>query len=144
MQFIQVSLPDIVYRDVSYMSYIWTCLMRVSSLQLRRMTPSSLPTWFRYSTASTMLRGNPPHIIRARGYITKYIHIQSTTVYVPSSELRLSHPFSRQRVCPSPWNQRGRGHTRLRVRGWGSPNSDDCRKSLAPCLLCGLHHIMQD
>jgi hypothetical protein len=29
---------------------------------------------------------------------TKYIHIQSTTVYVPSSELGLSHPFSRQRV----------------------------------------------
>jgi hypothetical protein len=31
----------------------------------------------------------------------------------------------------------GGGHTRLRVRGWGSPNSDDLRKSLALCLLCG-------
>jgi hypothetical protein len=30
----------------------------------------------------------------------------------------------------------GGGHTRLRVRGWGSPNSDDWRKSLALCLLC--------
>ncbi len=29
------------------------------------------------------------------------------------------------------------GHTRLRVRGWESPNSDDWRKSLALCLLCG-------
>jgi hypothetical protein len=28
------------------------------------------------------------------------------------------------------------GHARLRVRGWGSPNSDDLR-SLALCLLCG-------
>ncbi len=28
-------------------------------------------------------------------------------MYVPSSELGFSHPLSRQRVCPSPWNQRG-------------------------------------
>ncbi len=35
----------------------------------------------------------------------------------------------------------GSGHTRLRVRGWGSSNSDDWRKSLALCLLyaCSLH-----
>ncbi len=50
---------------------------------------------------------------------------QSTKVYVPSSELGLSHPLSRQRVCPYPRYQRGGGHTRLRVRGWGSPNSDE-------------------
>ncbi len=50
---------------------------------------------------------------------------QSTTMYVRSSELGLSHPpVSHQRVCPSPRSQRG-GHTRLRVRGWGCPNSDD-------------------
>jgi hypothetical protein len=35
-----------------------------------------------------------------------------------------------------PRNQRGRVHTRQRVRGWGSPNSDDWSKSLALCLLC--------
>jgi hypothetical protein len=28
------------------------------------------------------------------------------------------------------------GHTRLRVRAWGIPNSDDWRKSLALCELC--------
>jgi hypothetical protein len=33
---------------------------------------------------------------------TKYIHIQSTTVYVPSSELGLSHPHSRERMFPPP------------------------------------------
>jgi hypothetical protein len=27
--------------------------------------------------------------------------------------------------CVTPQNQRRRGHTRLRVRGWGGPNSDD-------------------
>jgi hypothetical protein len=34
---------------------------------------------------------------------------QSTTVYVPSSDLGLSHPLSRQRVCPSPRYQMGGG-----------------------------------
>ncbi len=51
-------------------------------------------------------------------------------MYVPSSELGLSQPLSRQRVCPSPQNPGG-GHTRLRVRDWGSPNSDDWKKSSA-------------
>ncbi len=36
-------------------------------------------------------------------------------------------------LCPSPRNQRG-GHTRRGVRGVGSPNSDDRRKSIALCL----------
>ncbi len=60
-----------------------------------------------------------------------------TTVYVPSSELGLSHPLFRQRVCPSPPpNQKG-GDSRQGVRDWGSPNSDDWRKSLPLCLFCG-------
>ncbi len=37
------------------------------------------------------------------------------------SELGPPHPLFLQRVCPPPPNQRGRGHTRLRVRGWGVP-----------------------
>jgi hypothetical protein len=44
-------------------------------------------------------------------------------------------------VCalpPPPRRTKGGGHTRLRLRGWGSPNSDDWRKSLALCLLCDL------
>ncbi len=35
-------------------------------------------------------------------YSTKYVNIKSTTVYVPSSELGLSQPLSRQRVVPLP------------------------------------------
>jgi hypothetical protein len=31
------------------------------------------------------------------------------------------------RVCPSPRHQIWEGHPRLRVRGWGSPSSDDWR-----------------
>jgi hypothetical protein len=34
--------------------------------------------------------------------LTKYVYIKSTTVHVPSSELGLSQPLSRQRVCPEP------------------------------------------
>ncbi len=41
-------------------------------------------------------------------YSTKYINLKSTTVYVPSSELGLSHPLSRQRVVSLP-----PGHTRV-------------------------------
>ncbi len=47
---------------------------------------------------------------------------------VPSSELGPPHPLSRK--------QRGRG-THPAGEGWGSPSSDDWRKSLAFCLLCG-------
>jgi hypothetical protein len=39
---------------------------------------------------------------------------------------------------PLPADSRGGWHTRLQVRGWGSPNSNDWRKSLALCLLCGI------
>ena len=35
-----------------------------------------------------------------------------------------------------PSSQVGGGHTRLWLRGWGSPNSDDWRKNLALYLLC--------
>ncbi len=35
--------------------------------------------------------------------------------------------------CAPPPQTKGKGHTRLRVRVWGSPNSDDWRKSLALC-----------
>ncbi len=55
---------------------------------------------------------------------------------IPSLELGLPQPLSCKRVCPPPPEPKGRGHTRLRLRGWGSPNSDDWRKSLAVCLLC--------
>jgi hypothetical protein len=50
----------------------------------------------------------------------------------------LPPPFSPASV-PLPPEPKGEGgHTRLRVRGWGSPNSDDWRKGLALCLLCAL------
>ncbi len=41
--------------------------------------------------------------------ITKCVYIKSTTVFVPSSELGLSKPLSRQRVFPSPKKRWGGG-----------------------------------
>jgi hypothetical protein len=40
--------------------------------------------------------------------------------------------------CALPPRTKGcrEGYTRLQLREWGSPNSDDWRKSLALCLLC--------
>ncbi len=42
-------------------------------------------------------------------WATKYLYIKGTTVYVPSSELILSHPLSRKRVCPFPPEPKGEG-----------------------------------
>jgi hypothetical protein len=52
-------------------------------------------------------------------------------------ELGLSCTPSLASECaPPPGTKVWGGHTRLQVRGWGSPNSDDWRKSLTLCLLC--------
>jgi hypothetical protein len=65
-----------------------------------------------------------------------YLLRVGTTVSVPSSELGPAPPRPPcMYLLPRMWGE----STRLRVRGWGSPNSDDRRKSLALCLLCGLN-----
>ncbi len=35
------------------------------------------------------------------------------------------HPLTRRLVCTPPFGSGGGGLTRLRERGWGSPNSDE-------------------
>jgi hypothetical protein len=57
-----------------------------------------------------------------------------TTVYVPSLELGPPTPSLASECAALPGTKGGVGHTRLQVRGCGSPNSDDWRKSLALCL----------
>ncbi len=73
-----------------------------------------------------------------RGGPTKYIN-------TPRLSKCLSRRWNWYHPPPSPASEcapgtKGRGglHTRsrLRVRGWGSPNSDDWRESLILCLLC--------
>jgi hypothetical protein len=74
-------------------------------------------------------------------YITKYLHIQSTTVYVPSSELGLPQPLCRKRVCPPPDQRVGGGAHPPAPMGVGEFQFRRWRKSLALCLLCDLHHF---
>ncbi len=70
------------------------------------------------------------------GQCSQSTYIQSTTVYVPASELGLSYSFSRQRVCPSPQNQRvGAAHSPA-GEGLGESQFRRLEKSLAICLLC--------
>ncbi len=67
------------------------------------------------------------------------MYLQSTTVYVPFVGIGiLPTPLSPASV-PIPPEPKGGGHTRLWVRGLGSPSFDDWSKSLALCLLCGLY-----
>jgi hypothetical protein len=55
------------------------------------------------------------------------IYVKSTTVYVPSPELELSQPISRQRVCPSPQNRGGGGgsHSPAGVGGVPIPTTGE-------------------
>jgi hypothetical protein len=71
---------------------------------------------------------------------TKYIYTKSTTVYSMSPRRNWDSPtpLSPASVPLPPEPKGGGACTRLRVRGWGSPNSKDWRKSLALCLLCGM------
>ncbi len=45
---------------------------------------------------------------------------------------------------PLPPESKGGGHTRLRVRGWGSPNSDDWRKAEYSAYSVSVHHSYSD
>ncbi len=54
-------------------------------------------------------------IFEPNPYIHKVLIYLSTTVYVPSSELRLPQPLSRKRMCPSLRTKGWGGHTCLRV-----------------------------
>ncbi len=70
--------------------------------ELKKELRQRQPSWFfseQLVPKNLRLKCYPP---------TKYLHIESTTVYVPSLELGLPHPFSLKRVCPPP-----------RTKGWG-------------------------
>ncbi len=66
------------------------------------------------------------------------IYIYSTTLYStsPRRNWDCPNPSPASEIALPPGPKGGGGHTRRRLRGWGSPISDDWRKSLALCLLC--------
>ncbi len=65
------------------------------------------------------------------------MHRVGSKLFLQSSHLELPHPLSRRRVCPPPppFLVRVGGHTCLRERGWGSPNSDEGTYTVVLCIL---------
>ncbi len=68
-------------------------------------------------------------------YMMMQIWFSFLSVYVLSSELGLSHPFSGQRVCPSPQNQRG-GPLACGWGVWGVPIPTTGEKLSTLSTLC--------
>jgi hypothetical protein len=77
-------------------------------------------------------------LMNERTGVTKYIFIKSTKCMFPRRNWDLPTSSPASECAPLPEPKGGGGHTRLRVRGWGSPNSDDWRTSLTLCILCDL------
>jgi hypothetical protein len=78
---------------------------------------------------------------------TKYLYIQSTTVYVPSSELELSHPLSPASVPlpPPPQYQRGRAQSPV-GEGLGESQFRILEKKLStlPTLWIHVLYVLQN
>jgi hypothetical protein len=103
-----------------------TCYFFIDAMKegitLRQFLPSPLPRAFLVS-------------FKNKVHLYKEYHMQRMSPRWNWDSL--PPPLSPASV-PLPPEPKGPGQTRLRVRGWGSPNSNDWRKSLALCLLCGL------
>ncbi len=80
-------------------------------------------------------RGQGKRDVRYTHYAHTYQEYHSVCPLVGIGTL--PPPLSSASVPLPPEPKGGGGHTCVRVRGWGSPNSNDWRKSLALCLLCG-------
>ncbi len=76
---------------------------------------------FEITPAHPALYQSRPRVVRGRPQSR-----QSAKPFLQSSELGLPYPLNRRQVCsPLLWFRTGGGgYTRLRERGWGSPNSD--------------------
>ncbi len=77
------------------------------------------------------------------GESTKYTYIKSTTVYGPLVGIGTLPPPLSPASLPLP-TELGGGHTRLRVRGWGSANSDDWRKAYNSAYSVGESLLIED
>jgi hypothetical protein len=87
------------------------------------------------------------HMLSVRVQISTGITSSTTTVYVPSSELGLSHPLSRRRVSPSLGIKGGGAHSPA-GEGLGESQFRRLEKSLALCLLlvyysCPKPHVLE-
>ncbi len=84
-------------------------------------------------------------IIKQRDISKKYLYIQSTAQCMSPRRNWGSPNPSPASECAPPPQPKGKGGAQSPAGGgWGSPNSDDWRKSLALCLLCGYKQAGKD
>jgi hypothetical protein len=103
-------------------------LARSASASARR---AGQPTGRTRHTASRIFKVSLPHKVHIYS-------IQSVTVYVPSSELGLSHPLSSKSECaPPPGTKGGRAYWPAGEE-FGESQFRRLEKSLELCLLCCL------
>jgi hypothetical protein len=116
------------------------------------VTPSLIPLSFLISFHPYSLHYpilSPfPHFSHSLFISISYFFLISSPYYLPQARIykeyysvcplvgiwTLPTPLSPASVPLPPEPGGGGGHTRLRVSGWGSPNSDDWRKGLALCV----------
>jgi hypothetical protein len=118
--------------------------------------PGSIPGYLQYGGRGRESPANPPpplaisipshytHNTAARipTQLQGYLHTHSTHIYrapqcmSPRQNWDSPSPSPASECALPPVPKGGGGHTRPRLRGWASPNSDDWRKSFALCLLC--------
>ncbi len=68
--------------------------------------------------------------VPSRVYSTKYLYMYIEHHSVcPLVGIGTTPPLLPQASVPSPPDQRVGGQTRLRLKGWGSPNSNDWRNA---------------
>ncbi len=73
-----------------------------------------------------------------------YMYIEHHSVFSPRRHWDSHNPSPASECAPPRTKGWGVHSPRLRLRGWGIPNSDDCRKSLALCLLCAPNQHKDD
>jgi hypothetical protein len=108
---VQISSISSVYTFVVLFHWLFTyitCVVMSSYLLFEHDTMRHLPDFYVHFFSNFL------------HFLSALCHTFSLVVYTVSCSLI--------GLCVG-----GGGHTRLLVRGWGSPNSDDLRKSLALC-----------
>jgi hypothetical protein len=129
--FYQCSACKLVFNTSLWQAVI-DCVEKLS--WLRNVCSCCSYCWTLWSSAVKINR-------KGRGDSTKYVYIRVPQCMSPCRNWY--DPSLASECAPPPPRTKGWGAHSLRLRGWGSPNSDDWRKSLALCLLCDVTHAVR-
>jgi hypothetical protein len=101
--------------------------------------------WERYCfKCSIQFKRLPTKCISPEHKVLVHIYLEHQSICPLVGIGTAPSPLQNAREClltPTPPTPNQRGGTLACSEGMGSPNSDDWRKSLAQCLLCGPEHI---